>query len=272
MSETHVNGHHNGGKKAFHNFLKETVGVAALATVPADPEKKNVPKQVAALLEPLNQPASLSIPESTYKCITQDNLPVAPAPGSEPDPLGLWVGWGGKIPRWKKGQTVNWAVLSQGFPSFNHAIFSAYKFNEAAIQWNGLNVGVQFKWVNKLEDACFVLAYGGDLGSVLAKAFFPNPADLSTVYVYQRAFDDNYAPYQTNIFVHELGHVLGLRHEFAESEGGAVQFGPANPLSVMSYTFPPNIRDSDETWTKKFYDYTGPAIGGLLIQDWIPDN
>ncbi|KAH8588336.1 hypothetical protein B0O99DRAFT_525216 [Bisporella sp. PMI_857] len=211
----------------------------------------------------------LSISAAKYICVTQESLPVST---TSADPLSIWVGWGGVIPRWKKGQVVQFAVLPGSFPTPYHAAFAAYKLNEAAIQWNSLNIGVTFKWVSKLEDAAFVLAYGGDGGTTLAKAFFPNSNDLNTMFVYQRAFDAGISPYQTNIFLHELGHVLGLRHEFAALEGGAVQFGPANPLSVMSYTFPPNIRDSDETSTRAFYNFTGGQIGNLKIQDWIPDN
>jgi len=250
-------------------MLKENVGVPALETIQADPEMKNVPQNIASMLE-ISSSALLTVPQSKYTCITQEGLPVVPTNTS--DPLSIWIGWGGSIPRWKKGQVVQFAALAGGYPSPNHAIFSAYKLNEAAIQWNSLNVGVTFKWVSKLEDAAFVLAYGGDQGSVLARAFFPNSKDLNTLFVYRRAFDAAISPYQTNIFLHELGHVLGLRHEFAAQEGGAVQFSPANPLSVMSYTFPPNIRDSDEASTKAFYNYTQPTFSGLRVVDWIPDN
>lgn len=256
-------------RKEFHNMLKENAGVAALQTIPADLEMKNVPKNIASMLE-VDSSALLAVPQSKYTCVTQKEVPVDSADTS--DPLSIWIGWGGSIPRWKKGQVIQFAVLARGFPTSSHAIFSAYKLNEAAIQWNSLNIGVTFKWVSKLEDAAFVLAYGGDKGSVLARAFFPNSNDLNTLFVYQKAFDTAISPYQTNIFLHELGHVLGLRHEFAAREGGAVPFGPTNPRSVMSYTFPPNIRDSDEASTKAFYNYTQPTIGGLRIVDWIPDN
>jgi len=255
-------------KRDFHNKLKEDVGVKALETVPSDSERKNIPEPVTSMLRASS--SNLAIPESKYQCITQESLPIRPATGG--DPLSIWVGWGGRIPRWKKGQVVQFAALAGGYPTPNHAIFAAYKLNEAAIQWNRYNVGVTFKWVSKLEDAAFVLSYGGDGGSVLARAFFPNSNDLNTLFVYQRAFGPDTSPYQTNIFLHELGHVLGLRHEFANLEGGAVPFGSPNPQSVMSYTFPPNIQDSDEKSTKDFYNYTGSEIGGLQIQDWIPDN
>ncbi len=57
-----------------------------------------------------------------------------------------------------------------------------------------------------------LLADGGD---TLARAFFPNAEDLNTVFVYKRAFDPDTVNYQSNIFAHEVGHIIGLRHEFA---------------------------------------------------------
>lgn len=97
---------------------------------------------------------------------------------------------------------------------------------------------MQYQWVTKLDDAAIVLRYGGDAGSTVAKAFFPNDHALNVVWVYALAFDNDIIQYQTNIYQHELGHTKGLRHEFADQEGGAVLFGPKNENSIMSYNFP----------------------------------
>jgi hypothetical protein len=97
---------------------------------------------------------------------------------------------------------------------------------------------------------------------------------LNNVYVYQKAFETGYINYLKNILTHELGHVLGLRHEFApekEPGTGAIVWGPRNPLSVMSYTFPPQIQPSDRVYTKTFYAHNGP-IGNVNVQDHIPNN
>jgi hypothetical protein len=109
--------------------------------------------------------------------------------------------------------------------------------------------------VPNIKDAAFVLAYGGVLNTVLASAFFPSDSPLETMYVYKHGFDKtektskkgkftNYG-IMKNAFLHELGHVLGLRHEFAvkpESfEGDAIVIGTANIESVMSYVFPPEL-------------------------------
>ncbi|KAH8761302.1 hypothetical protein BGZ57DRAFT_737377, partial [Hyaloscypha finlandica] len=73
-----------------------------------------------------------------------------------------------------------------------------------------------------------------------------------------------------DVFLHELGHVLGLRHEFAgdskrqvkkhqgklgvhESEDGAVRFMQRNKKSVMSYTMPPSMQQTDKDQVRAFY-------------------
>lgn len=68
-------------------------------------------------------------------------------------------------------------------------------------------------------------------------AEFPSSKQLYAIYVYSLSFSANAVNYLMNILAHELGHAS--RREFADQEGlGQVQWGPRNPKSVMSYTFP----------------------------------
>jgi len=84
-----------------------------------------------------------------------------------------------------------------------------------------------------------------------------------------------------NIFQHEIGHILGLRHEFAitgdankglRAEGeGAVQFLQMNYNSVMSYNFPPKVQESDKEQTLQFYQLpNGHKVGESPITDYMP--
>lgn len=243
--------------------LKGHYGDGALATISGL-------DQVDAIKKTLNDTANdLSVGQSRYRCVTEAAVVLS----AGKDNAAIRVGTGTQVPRWKKGSVVNFAAYSGGYPTPNHATFAAYRLNEAATMWNRILDGrVTLKWVARLEDAAFVLGYGGDGGSTLARAFFPSSEDLNTLIVYQGAFAAGTINSMTNIFLHEVGHALGLRHEFAAREGGSVPFGPPNPASVMSYNFPPQIQPSDETGTRAFYDYTGTTIGPLPVVDYLPDN
>jgi len=194
-----------GSKKDRVLSFKKKKGANALAVLDPSTDTKD-PKEAT------HQNGSSSKLESSPVCMTQD--PVPPQ-FHDSDPFQIFVGLFTSILRWKKGSTVNFAAYSGGYPNSGDAVYAANQLNKAALEWNGHNVGVQFKWVGKLEDAAFVLAYGGDKGGVLASAYFPNSNDLNTVYVYKRGFDPDTKANMSRFFLHELGHVLGLRHEFA---------------------------------------------------------
>ena len=200
--------------------------------------------------------------EKVYSCATEKKRAVNTGLSS------LRVGAGQYSDRWAFGSTINFAAFAEGYPEKRYALLAAKELDMAAQEWNNVKLGVQFKRVSNLEDAAFVLAYGGDNGDTLAQAFFPNGKDFNTLNVYQRAFEGENIKMLKNIFLHELGHVLGLRHEFAaEREAGvrSSQIGTANPKSVMSYTFPPEIQESDAEYARQFYSL-------LPIRDFEPDN
>jgi len=247
--------------------------------------KKCQPKSDADILNEIkseNQETKLSFqPPCRTQSMLPQNLSKLPKSG---DPLSIFVGMFGAIPRWKKGSTVNFAAYANGYLAPQDAVYAAQQLNQAAIYWNSLNVGASFSWVGKLEDAEFVLGYAGDQGNLVAQAFFPNANDLNNLIVCKRAFDPDIKQYMWRFFLHELGHVLGLRHEFAMDpkpgsnppvpmEGGAVQIGPRNAASVMNYgPTPPLIQQSDIDSTQAFYNLVGPTFGGWPIQLFVPDN
>ncbi|KAF2789837.1 zincin [Melanomma pulvis-pyrius CBS 109.77] len=193
-----------------------------------------------------------------------------------------------ECPRWTPGSVIRWAAWRQGFKDDEDANFAATHLQIAAERWNSLNIGVTFEWVALAKDATFVLCHGGSNGSTLAQAFYPNPNDLSYLLVYNAAFSlRGWKENMWKVFTHELGHVLGLRHEFAMDTNPktgevfevqkAVQLGPRNESSVMVYKrTPPEIQQSDIDSTKAFYaladDAAGnpPRVGKTDVRDYNP--
>ncbi|KAL3493939.1 hypothetical protein BJX62DRAFT_234794 [Aspergillus germanicus] len=254
--------------------LKEDVGPEALKTLnPARTAPQQLQPEVGSSTSNLD----------SYPCITQKPPPAAFAGNTSI--ASLQVGLGDKIPRWKANTTINFAALEQGYPNLEMALLAANKLNEAAEEWNALNLGVKFAWVEKIADAAFLLTFAPQRSpGTLAEAFFPNDIDLNSLIVYPFAFQPGKVQYLKNIFLHELGHVLGLRHEFApEFEAGldSVQVGPRNPTSVMGYDFPPLMQTSDINSTKVFYKFPGSHLGvkqsvrnewGFRIVDFEANN
>ena len=84
-----------------------------------------------------------------------------------------------------------------------------------------------------------------------------------------------------NTFLHEIGHIIGLRHEFANDpnpkkknkpfETRAQRFGSVNPHSVMSYDDVNNINDLDKKDVVAFYKLAnGSLVNGVAIRDYTP--
>jgi hypothetical protein len=202
-----------------------------------------------------------SHPPTRYACASEKPFLAAPSTTSTAMVQG---GQGAVLPRWAKGQTINFAALSNGYPRQELAVIAANALRDAAEDWNQLELGVNFNWVEKLEDASFVLCYAGDNGEILAQAFFPNEEKLSRVNIYSAALKQGTVEYLKDIFLHQLGHVLGFRHDFApvvDENNGSIQLGPRDPRSVMGFEFPPRIRASDRESAMAFYKLSGTSLG-----------
>lgn len=212
----------------------------------------------------------LTLPSTKYTCGTQHPKPPFVAKSK---PTELFVGFNGTIPLWKPGSTVNLAVYALGWPSENHAYFVANQLAAAASVWNNTGANVKFGFTTNIDDAAYLAVYGGENPGVYAETVFPNSNELSGIWVYSLSFSTSAINYLVNILTHELGHTLGLRHEFAQQEGfGEVQWGPKNPNSVMAYVFPPTVQTSDIESIVALYNYAGSSIAGVRIERFEPNN
>lgn len=151
---------------------------------------------------------------------------------------------------------ITWTISPKFFPTPDHIAYTKDQINGALAEW-GIK-GIQFQYIDDKQSskATFIVKYSSKpSGGTIARAFFPS-SEQADIMIYPIAFDRSWIKLVRNVLAHELGHVYGLRHEFALQEGDTVQFGPSNPASVMNYNNPPIIQDSDRVWLQKLYDKT----------------
>jgi len=78
-----------------------------------------------------------------------------------------------------------------------------------------------------------------------------------------------------NNLSHEIGHIYGLRHEFAPKEHShdePVRFGPDNSESVMNYNdkHAPIIQETDRIWLQKLYNKNDPVRKLATSRESLP--
>ncbi|KAI1081568.1 hypothetical protein F5B20DRAFT_534436 [Whalleya microplaca] len=197
-----------------------------------------------------------------------------------PMALSLRVGKNGSIKRWAKGVVLKYNMDSGSFNCMKDYSIVKEALDEVAGTWNGLNLGVTFKAVDDDEPAIFQVVYrqyaSGD-NDTYAFSFFPGDLPRRRkLFVFAKSFEPDIVDSMANILCHEVGHILGLRHEFADKDekgDWSVQFGPENPQSFMNYFEHPcmmNLQQLDIIWLWKFYAYNKQDFCGVPIIDVNP--
>lgn len=187
-----------------------------------------------------------------YKCETQ----------SDGDEATIMVGGPNEIPRFKPGSVIKYVSYFQGWPGGQGQLISDTMW-AAATDWNSNNIGVTFQWTLDPAEAAFEVVYGGPHPTAVASAFFPNRPRPRQVLVYEKTFTPEGLARMRNSFQHELGHIMGLRHEHANTAlepTPAILVGVKNPLSIMGYLFQRSILPTDISWLKYFYTLASGTI------------
>jgi hypothetical protein len=169
----------------------------------------------------------------------------------------------GFIPLWQKGVTLRWRFQEHSLLHFADIVATKAAIrsliSEALLLW-GDAVPVKFAerrdvWdfevVVKAADNCDIN------GCVLASAFFPDQG-RHELFIYPKTFGEPRKE-QIETLAHELGHVFGLRHFFAQIEEKrwpSVVFGNHQPFSIMNYGAKSVMTAADRADLKKLYQKT----------------
>lgn len=167
----------------------------------------------------------------------------------------------GFVPLWSRDTTLRWRFQERSMAGF--ANVSAAKaairslMAKALLLW-GDAVPVLFSEQQEAWDFEVVLRNADDCNAngacVLASAFFPDGGRHELV-IYPKMFSQM-PKEQIDTMAHELGHVFGLRHFFAqvsETAWPSEVFGSHRPFSIMNYGPLSELTNEDRADLKRLY-------------------
>jgi len=182
----------------------------------------------------------------------------------------------GFIPLWAKGVTIQWRFRERSMESFANpeAVKTEIRklLGEAILAWADA-VPVKFTENDDVWDFEIVVRAADNCnnsGCVLASSFFPDAGRHQFV-VYPKMFGQSKKE-QVDTFIHELGHVFGLRHFFANLETGfpSEVFGTHQKFTIMNYGSDSELTPEDKSDLKRLYQLAWKGeltkINGTPIQ------
>ena len=168
--------------------------------------------------------------------ITPGNLGLAIIAEQPPMAALIGITQAGKIVRWKEGLVLTYCVLRDTF--LDQVRYEQVRANmqQATTDWERV-CGIKFEYRSDLDGSrgtqnpgVLFTVRGIDAGGqFIASAFFPNdPPSRRRVLIDPSYFDPTLRFNKVGVLRHELGHVLGFRHEHIRS--GAPAACPDEPL------------------------------------------
>ena len=181
----------------------------------------------------------------------------------------------GFIPLWSAGVTLRWRFAPRSMALFvDPDAARAYLrslFGRALVLW-GAWLPVRFTEVADrwdFEIAVSAVPNCTPNGCTLARAFFPD-AGQHDLLIYPTMFEQPFQE-QVETLAHEIGHVFGLRHFFAnitEQRWASEIFGAHAPFSIMNYGDKSVMTDADREDLQRLY--TGAWSGEIVDINGTP--
>jgi hypothetical protein len=140
-----------------------------------------------------------------------------------------------KMVRWKPGLALTFFVAKESFPTQDKYEIARDSVRAAVDDWMA-TCGIQFQYVARLDAnpaarqgaAIFSVMHYDARGRFIAAAFFPDDPPERRVVLIDPSFYSDTGFDNVGVLRHELGHVLGFRHEHIRS--GAPPGCPGEPL------------------------------------------
>jgi hypothetical protein len=192
----------------------------------------------------------------------------------------------GKVVRWKPGMVLTYRVVRASFPSADQYQLVVQNLGLATQAWEQA-CGVNFEHRQDLDGAggtapsgALFAAYYFDVGgNVIASSFFPSdPPDRRHLLIDPSYFTTKFD--KVGVFRHELGHILGFRHEHIRNDAPPVcpneplwdtqVLSQYDPQSVMHYfcggvgSHDLQITDLDRKGARMVY---GPPLTAAALVD-----
>ncbi|MFI5892245.1 matrixin family metalloprotease [Actinoplanes sp. NPDC051513] len=225
----------------------------------------------------------IGIAEAAVPAYAARRIEIASAAQADPDADRqglLGIERDGRTLRWRPGTKLTYAVWRPTFPTDAEHEKVVDGMAAATAAWQSI-CGFEFEYVPAKDtdenlqfgDVSFPVVRQDGGGNTIAMAFFPDdPVNQRLVWVFDGYFSGNGGFDPVGVLRHELGHVLGFRHEHIRPEAPdlfnpeslehTVEITAYDPTSVMHYVAPgigdPQLRFTEADRTGARVVYGGP--------------